>query len=333
MTVLIQQFFFPKDKIRQNEIMKCISLNGQNPHIEKITHLNENIYKIAHKKLNQVIIKKRLTFNDAVQYANQNLQGKTIIIANADIWFDDTLKNINLLNLDNKTILCNLRWERNAKLFMKNNEPRSDSQDFWIFKAPLEIELPYEIQLGKPGCDKAIVALCQEQNIKTLNLPYLIRGHHLHSKINIYKESMDLPRRTLVPSKTMVYIHSSYSQEEKNKILSQFREESYILTGNRDLAHCVFIPEYLKQEENKEENKEENLLEEKKEKTKIVVNTNVVLNKEEYEEENENENVDDESPTEAEIEKAEYLDSIIDSIVNYNNLSSDYSEEDDVKEI
>jgi len=333
MVILIQQFFFPKNKNRQIEIMKCLNRNTSNENIHKMIHLNEEKYKVGHKKLEQVIIKKRLSFNDAVLYANEHLQGETVIVSNADIYFDDTIKNIEKLNLDEKTIVCNLRWERNGKLFMKNNEPRSDSQDFWVFKAPLQIQFPYEITLGKPGCDKAIVALCQSQGYNTINVPYLIKGHHVQSAINKYTQDMNLPRKMLAPSKTKVFIEESFSQEERDKIISGFEKNTFMVVGIDNNPHIVYLPDVV---DNGNSNDEETveLEETNQEKTKVFINPEVVNEEcvaenqiEETEEDKEvvDEPTEEEQPTinddrekqeEEAREKAEYLDSIIDRIVN-----------------
>ena len=294
MTVLLQQFFFPKDRTRQLELMKCFNINCSNIYIDKIIHLNETTYKIGNKKLSQVITKKRLIFNDAIKYANENHVGETIIIANADIWFDDTLKNIDLLNLDSNTLVCNLRWEKNNKLFTKNGEPRNDSQDFWIFKSPLNIIFPYKIELGKPGCDKAIIQLCFEQNINAINIPYLIKGHHLQSKINTYKESIPVPCRNIIPSKTMIYIHDHYSQKDKNDILSKFEKDTYVLVGRDDKPHCVFIPkDVLKIEKLLE--KEDEFVNADKENTDENTKVKITVNSEKLGEEKEDDkiNIDD----------------------------------------
>lgn len=326
MTILISQFFFPKNKIRQNEIMKCLNNNGRNQHIDKIVHLNEIKYRITDKKLEQVIIGKRLTFNDAVLYANEHLQGETVIVSNADIYFDDSLQNINKLNLDDKTIVCNLRWENKNKLFCKNGEPRSDSQDFWIFKSPLNINFPYQIPFGQPGCDKAIVALCQQNGYNTINVPYLIKGIHLQSVTNKYFKDINLPRKMLSPSKTKVYIDERYSQEEKDDIIKGFDKNTFVLVNNVDKAHCVYQPEVsIDNEEEKEEVSQEEL----NNKIQVVINTECV-DLEETEEVKETSQQNEET----EIKKAEYLDSIIDSIVNENQLeNSSEDSEEEVKEI
>jgi hypothetical protein len=45
-------------------------------------------------KLNQIVIGKRLTFQAAFDYANSNLSGEVCALANADIYFDETLRAV-----------------------------------------------------------------------------------------------------------------------------------------------------------------------------------------------------------------------------------------------
>ena len=67
---LIQQFFLPKELKRLNELIYCLKKNINNPLIETIHLLNEEVYDlkpygIKNNKVIQFNLKKRLTFKSA----------------------------------------------------------------------------------------------------------------------------------------------------------------------------------------------------------------------------------------------------------------------------
>ena len=108
--VLVQQFFIHQDQRRQNEIRNCLKFNVHNNSIKNVVLLNEREYSenelgVSSDKIEQVIIGERLTFKKAFEYAQTQLSGKTVVLANSDIFFDGGVANCNRLELhDNKRI-------------------------------------------------------------------------------------------------------------------------------------------------------------------------------------------------------------------------------------
>ena len=102
---LIYQFFIHDNKNRNKEIKCCLKNNVLNKHISRIILLNERIYSedelgINSNKIEQINIGKRLEFSDIFDIVeSKNIQGY-IITANADIFYNDTLKNIYYSQID-----------------------------------------------------------------------------------------------------------------------------------------------------------------------------------------------------------------------------------------
>jgi hypothetical protein len=154
-------------------------------------------------------IKKKPTFRLFFNFANKKLAGENIIIANADIYFDETLHKIEKYDFthtffvltrwnladDNQLYLQGLTnvtypWEKiSAKEFIKNpGLCNQRSADAWIFKTPIEIDFPCNYQLGSFKCDSLLnYSLLQKQargNFKVFNPCFSIRACHMDKNLN-----------------------------------------------------------------------------------------------------------------------------------------------------
>tara|TARA_Y100001980_G_C14541104_1_gene318992 strand:+ start:704 stop:2122 length:1419 start_codon:yes stop_codon:yes gene_type:complete len=183
---LFQQFYIPKDDKRKKEINECLKKNIKLKSITKVVLLNERIYTIdelgitenENKKVEQIVIKIRLKYKIFFEVA-QRFTGY-LLLANSDIYFDETLVNIYKSPLYNeRSCYAQLRIEHNKKLF----GPRSDSQDAWLFHSKhLQLNTQHsDFELGMPGCDNKITIILAMNNYKLYNEPYRIKINHLHT--------------------------------------------------------------------------------------------------------------------------------------------------------
>lgn len=205
---LIIEYHVPKNKDRHEEYLTCLRENLKNPHIEKVHIFSESNRKrppiedskIVYPKIRKLSVgehresepgksylkisdKSRATFSGLFRYARESLSGKSCIIANSDIFFDETLEVINGADLD-KTMICLSRWDikrglggNAVKLF---NRP--DSQDSWIFASPMnkKVEERSNFFLGRIGCDNALAWIAHEEGMKLTNPAHQIISKHLH---------------------------------------------------------------------------------------------------------------------------------------------------------
>jgi hypothetical protein len=196
--VLIQQYYIPKDKHRLDEINKCLQWNIENPLINEIHLLNENIYDIdilKHPKIKQINIKTRLTYKKAFDYGNF-LGPKVIkLLSNSDISFDNSLLFLKNYDLNN-TVLALTRYNiRSYEPFTYNlynfsgvmyNNIASGAQDTWIF-TNIRTSSLMEFYLGVAGCDSLILYCLERLGVKLLNNCLLIKTYHHHmSNIRYY---------------------------------------------------------------------------------------------------------------------------------------------------
>ena len=237
--VLITQYYFPKWPERKKEIDICLQKNLDNPMIRKVllfteSHIPSSYFKNFRnaQKIRIQNIGKRLTYKDVVTTANRDFSGEICILANSDIYFDKTLKNIDKFDLTT-SVLCLSRYE----VLSKDSYRRFDcndqtcctwSQDTWIFKSPLTLLSPKPlpegkymtqkkknevaklynkgIQLGTFGCEHVWAFILKISGYKILNPCIDIKTYHLHSNFkqrgenNTYKPDNREDYFTYLPS-------------------------------------------------------------------------------------------------------------------------------------
>lgn len=203
MFILVTSYYQTSHSERQQELDECLKRNIQNPYIERIYLLNDKHYDLRHVdpygKAIQVEVteenKKRLRFDYAIQWINQKLYGKRVILSNSDIYFDQTLLLLRNETFDRKAFALT-RYDDN-KLEMV-----CDSQDSWIFRSPLLIPLnECQFTFGTLGCDNRLAYVIDQAGYQLTNPCLTIRSHHLHrSNERTYEVATRLP-----PPYQMVY--------------------------------------------------------------------------------------------------------------------------------
>lgn len=193
--ILITSFYLSNNIERNNELKKCLIKNYENTYIEKIYLLNNKIYNLdfindsnKNKKIIQIIINNNnnyiLKYNDAINFINNQFKNQICILSNSDIYFDNSLSKIN--NIDFNTVYALLRYDEdysgNKKIFQRFDIARNDSQDSWIFKSPLHIDLnKIDFQFGILGCDNIFAYILNQSNIILKNPAYDIISTHVHN--------------------------------------------------------------------------------------------------------------------------------------------------------
>ena len=173
--LLVQQFYLDSNANRHADNKRCLLNNVRNNFIDKIILLNERLYSdnelgVTSNKIQQIIIKSRLSFKNVFEWTQLNNIDGYIVLANTDIFFDNTIDNIRKSNLHKeKKVFSLLRYEytnndlNKCKLF----GPRPDSQDSWIWHTNNKLTNKQlnilDIQLGVPGCDNKIIYILKNQ--------------------------------------------------------------------------------------------------------------------------------------------------------------------------
>jgi len=200
-------------KYKQNEINTVLKLNCDNKYITSIHLIVEEDYNLSFlskDQLKKIIIKNtgtRLTYKYAFDYYNINLNNQICILANADIYFDNSLEilqNIcwNTQEDNNSIIICPTRYEHSFDLksnilyginhnIHKNSPwivPYSESvftQDCWIWKMKNINVNNCNFNLGTVGCDNYIARQFINSNYALVgSTKYICANHYDHLSIN-----------------------------------------------------------------------------------------------------------------------------------------------------
>ena len=167
---------------RTAEYLQCLWKNLQHPLIDEVCVLDENCgWLPTHDRIRTRSIKSRPTYADFFQWVNQlSAPHDVSIIANSDIYFDETLSLLTR-GLRPNTCAALSRWDvlpnGTGQLFDRN-----DSQDVWAFLGPVK-DLISDFFLGVPRCDNRILYELRAAGYRVLNPAFTIRALHLHAGV------------------------------------------------------------------------------------------------------------------------------------------------------
>jgi hypothetical protein len=191
--ILLTAFFDPKNEQRTHELLECRRRNFECKAFTRVTRFVEDGARTqldAHITETLVPIPGRMTYGQFFNCANGAFPpGEIVVLANADIWFDDTLLNINEKNLDGNTFFACSRWGYMNEIggwhwddgFDKNG---AISQDAWIFRVPVRCALPLDFTPGRMRCDNVLAHAMQHSGYRVINPtlpgPRSLKIHHEH---------------------------------------------------------------------------------------------------------------------------------------------------------
>jgi hypothetical protein len=197
--ILLTSLYHEADANRRGELLDCLRRNLAAAELDEIhvfledgaiaaelkSHAEFNCAKIRLVQQQQ-----RVTYRKLFDYANSYLTGQRVIVANADIFFDETLALLDGHDLAGE-LLCLSRWDvqadGSATLF-----EHPGSQDAWIFRAPIR-PFACDFYLGLLGCDNRLAWEAQQSGLKLSNPARSIRANHLHlSQVRHYTEEQRL---------------------------------------------------------------------------------------------------------------------------------------------
>lgn len=188
MITLYTSFYEDKKAERHAEILHCLRNNVDNPLIDEIVLLCEGSIpppEIRNCKKVTINIGGRPTYQDFFNLINLRHSHFDIsIVANTDIYFDESLSKI---NMNNATCLALSRWDIKPEGAVLHNE--KFSQDVWIFQGKVKPVKYATFNLGIPGCDNRIAWELYRAGYKLLNPAHSIKCYHYHpSDLHTYHD-------------------------------------------------------------------------------------------------------------------------------------------------
>ncbi len=201
--ILLTSAYHDADARRRGELFECLRRNVEAERLDEIHVFIEDSIAAEELKSDDLFSSakvrlishgRRVTFRDLFDYASRKLAGRTVVIANADIFFDQTLTRLDGYDLSGK-LLCLSRWDvqpDDSTLFFEH----AASQDAWIFQAPIR-SFYCNFNLGVLGCDNRLAWEAEQAGIKLSNPSRSVRANHLHlSQVRHYGERQRLPGPT-----------------------------------------------------------------------------------------------------------------------------------------
>ncbi len=199
--ILLTGFYFEPEARRRGEFLECLRRNHENKSFEGIhlwvqapVDLEELVVAnpfLADRSVRLIAHNNRLTYKLLFAYANEQLPGWKVVIANADIFFDETLKSLDPYRIEGQ-LLCLSRWDVHADGDLRLFD-HSASQDAWVFRAPIR-EFFSDFHMGVPGCDNRLAWEARQAGLELLNPAKSVRACHLHlSGVRRYGERDRVP--------------------------------------------------------------------------------------------------------------------------------------------
>jgi hypothetical protein len=198
---LITTLYNETHEERINEFITCIDINLANDCIDEI-HIIYDISKDDSENKLLALLQKRPvhihTFSGRPSYgfcfnfAKDKCKNTRIIIANGDIYFNNTLHSLDSYDLHMK-FLALTRWNVSDKGACSLHRDEG-SQDAWIFQSPLPQFINDSMQMGIAGCDNAIAYRAAQAGLMVLNPCHSIQSFHLgSSNIRTWKPNITVP--------------------------------------------------------------------------------------------------------------------------------------------
>ena len=201
--VLITSLYFEKHQERELEYLECFQRNlesGIFHHIHVFYDTSSDgagsrlLSFIQNSDIGLSYIEGRLTYTEIFSYANENFPGQLVVIANGDIYFNETLERAKTIDLQD-IVLALTRWDElsDGNIILRDHltsrssqkggllDETGGKQDAWIFRAPLRLEHECPFPLGTLYCDGFLnFQLLKSERVRVYNPCLDIQCCHLH---------------------------------------------------------------------------------------------------------------------------------------------------------
>lgn len=195
---LFTPYYTPKDSIRAEELNYCLKKNLGSDLFTSITLMIDDDTEPPEvdRRLSVLRVTDRPTYLDWVRESRRRCSGQISILANSDIYFDNSLGRLLELFKSNPNAFVALsRFEKHGSTLKPHPDPQW-SQDTWAFAPEREGDHPAEprldVPMGAPRCDNKIAYVFATEGYQVFNpFPY-IRSMHVHeTNLRYYDKRRD----------------------------------------------------------------------------------------------------------------------------------------------
>lgn len=170
---------------RQAELDLCLERNFQNEFIDRIVLIIDDnaTPPISHEKIIVNRVESRPTYADWLQLIKDKEIAGSVILANSDIYFDDSVSRIHEILRNRNTFMALTRWELVGKDFERHPNPQW-SQDSWAISTDSLIDANLTDRLrfgmGVPRCDNKVAYVFATAGWKIKNPYSVLKTVHVH---------------------------------------------------------------------------------------------------------------------------------------------------------
>ncbi|NJL20895.1 MAG: tetratricopeptide repeat protein [Leptolyngbyaceae cyanobacterium SM1_3_5] len=219
--VVFMPYYKAKFAERQDEYISCLRKNIECCEIEKIYLLIDDGHEpeIRGQKVEIINTPSRPTYLDWVELTKKYCREEISVLANTDIYFDESVSRLReLFSADPTGFVSLSRYEKEGSKQTLHSNPHW-SQDVWAISGKYEFSESFKqsliIPLGTPRCDNKIAYLFSIHGSKIYNPCYHIRTIHVHeTQLRNYDKKGDT---TILGATAWVY--PSKEIDEPSKLL------------------------------------------------------------------------------------------------------------------
>ncbi len=245
---LFLPYYTPKDRERADELRHCLDRNLDSGLFARIILLvdDDTALHRPDRRLSILRLDRRPTYLDWVQESRRRCPGQISVLANSDIYFDDSIGLLlDLFEQKPDAFIALSRFDKTGDVFTPHSDPHW-SQDTWAFLPRADDDgmhdKQFDIPLGAPRCDNKIAYVFATQGYSVFNPFPFIRSIHVHeTNLRYYSKKGDRrviggvamvhPGETLLdPARLDVEIWSQRSDQmtsvRLNRTLENWAEEA-----------------------------------------------------------------------------------------------------------
>ncbi|MGB4205297.1 MAG: hypothetical protein WBJ84_06715 [Bacteroidales bacterium] len=197
--ILMTSLYNETDSSRVDELLYCLKTNLLNSYIKQVvilydTSRDNNDLKIFNsiqslKNVSLIKVPERPAFSDFFKIANNNFKNNNVIIANSDIYFDNSLYKIDFNRFTNLFIVLSRYNDdgshKNPKLITNlKGLPNFLSADAWIFRSPINKLFYCDYKVGTMYSDSFLNAQLIKELPAVINPCLDIFAFHLQKDIS-----------------------------------------------------------------------------------------------------------------------------------------------------
>lgn len=173
---LFTTWYEEKNPNRRAEYAECLRANLNHSDIAQVCVIAEHPLPAdaTSQKLKVSRTSRRPAYDDFIRWINELAAKDDIsIIANTDIYFDESLRAVDLALGDDECFAL-ARWDGKT-LFDRN-----DSQDAWMFRGRVR-PVAGDFHVGVPRCDNRFLHELRRAGYTVKNPAFSIRANHVHA--------------------------------------------------------------------------------------------------------------------------------------------------------